>query len=54
MRWYCDLRTGVTYILAVLGSHLSTSVVSARLLEGPRYEALAKEADEDRGGIECT
>ena len=34
MRVYCLLRTGSTYILAVLGSHLSTSVVSGRLF-GP-------------------
>ena len=34
MRWYCRARTGVTYILAVLGSHLSTAVVSSSLLNG--------------------
>lgn len=28
MRWYCELRTGVTYILAVLASHAFSFVVS--------------------------
>jgi hypothetical protein len=31
MRWYCLLRTGVTYILAVLVSHLFTFALSDRI-----------------------
>jgi hypothetical protein len=33
MRVYCALRTGVTYILAVLASHLFTSALMERLLQ---------------------
>ena len=45
MRWYCALRTGVTYILAVLLSHLSTSAVSSHLLARAdvAYEPVAAE-----------
>lgn len=37
MRLYCRLRTGVTYILAVLLSHLHTSAVSAALFARKRH-----------------
>ena len=28
MKWYCTLRTGITYIIAVLFSHLFTAKIS--------------------------
>ena len=31
MRIYCSLRTGVTYILAVLASHLASALLISRL-----------------------
>ena len=53
MRWYCALRTGVTYILAVLLSHLSTSAVSSHLLARAdvAYEPVAAELGPIESGV---
>lgn len=44
MSLYCDLRTGVTYILAVLASHLFTARVSSVMFK--RGESVEKSAVE--------
>ncbi|GMI35520.1 hypothetical protein TeGR_g3478 [Tetraparma gracilis] len=56
MALYCALRTGVTYILAVLACHLFTARVSERLLFGQDPEARGFRqvgSDEESGGGGC-
>jgi hypothetical protein len=43
MSWYCTLRTGITYIIAVLFSHLFTAKISIILFKNESKKRLSSD-----------